>query len=270
MFEWFASQSAVLQAFLATCFTWGVTALGASLVFLLRSESRRVLDTMLGFTAGVMVAASFWSLLAPAKDYASGGSLPPWIPVTFGFLLGAAMIWVVDRLLPHLHLDAPASEVEGVATEWRRSTLLVTAITLHNVPEGLAVGVAFGAAATSGSDVAFVSACTLALGIGLQNFPEGLAVSFPLRRAGLSGRRAFAWGQVSGMVEPVAGVIGALAVTMWLPLLPWALAFAAGAMIYVVFEEVIPEAHRGGFGDHATIGAIVGFATMTALDVGLS
>jgi ZIP family zinc transporter len=269
LLDYFAALSPVVQALVATCFTWGVTALGAALVFVVRTERRVVLDTMLGFTGGVMVAASFWSLLLPAVGYAEGAGEVAWIPVTLGFLLGAGFLLAADRLLPHLHLDAPGGEVEGIPTEWRRSSLLIAAITLHNVPEGLAVGVAFGAAAASGEPAAFVSACTLALGIGLQNFPEGLAVSFPLRRAGLSGPRAFAWGQLSGTVEPVAGVLGAAAVAMWMPVLPWALAFAAGAMIFVVFEEVIPEAHRGGHGDWATLGAIVGFAVMTGLDVGL-
>ncbi len=267
--EWFAEQSPLVQAALATCFSWFVTAAGAALVFVLRGEDRRLLDGMLGFTAGVMTAASFWSLLAPAAEYAEGGVLPPWVPVTGGFVLGAVFLVVVDRLLPHLHLDAPRGEAEGLPTEWRRSTLLVTAITLHNLPEGLAVGVGFGAAAVTGDPAAFAGACTLAIGIALQNFPEGLAVSFPLRRAGLSGPRAFAWGQASGMVEPVAAVLGAAAVALWLPVLPWALAFAAGAMIFVVLEEVVPEAHRAGHGDWATMGAITGFAVMTALDVGL-
>jgi zinc transporter, ZIP family len=267
---WFLQQPAALQALLATLFTWGVTALGAALVFVLRTEQRKALDTMLGFTAGVMTAASFWSLLSPAAELAAEQGLPAWIPVTGGFLLGAMFLWSADRLLPHLHLDAPAGDVEGVPTSWGRATLLVFAITLHNIPEGLAIGVAFGAAGISDDPAALMSAVTLALGIGLQNFPEGLAVSFPLRRAGLSGPRAFAWGQLSGMVEPVAAVLGALAVGLFLPILPWALAFAAGAMVFVVVEEVIPESHRGNNGDWATMGAIFGFALMTALDVGLS
>jgi ZIP family zinc transporter len=267
--EWLSGFSPTTQAGLATLFTWGVTAAGAALVFVLPSENRRFLDAMLGFTAGVMLAASYFSLLAPAIELSEGGSLPPWLPATGGFLMGGAMLWVADRLLPHLHPHAPTAETEGVRTAWQRSTLLILAITLHNIPEGLAVGVSFGAAGLTGDDGMFASAVLLAMGIGLQNFPEGLAVAFPLRRAGLSGPRAFLWGQASGMVEPVAGIAGALAVALWAPVLPWALAFAAGAMVFVVFEEVIPEAHRAGHGDDATIGAMLGFAVMMALDVGL-
>ncbi len=266
----FAALSPVLQALLATLFTWGVTAAGAALVFVLPSENRRVLDTMLGFTAGVMLAASFWSLLAPAVDYASDSGSTAWVAVTGGFVLGAGFLRVVDRILPHVHAGSGDAPTEGIATAWKKSSLLIAAITLHNIPEGLAVGVAFGAAGVHQDPALFVGACTLALGIGLQNFPEGLAVSFPLRRAGLSKGRAFGWGQMSGMVEPVAGVIGAAAVGLWLPILPWALAFAAGAMVFVVIEEVIPESQRAGDHDLATLGAIAGFAVMTAMDVGLS
>jgi ZIP family zinc transporter len=269
MWTWFQQLSPVVQAGLATTLTWAVTAAGAALVFLLRTESRRALDTMLGFTAGVMMAASFFSLLAPAVELAEGGPLPSWVPAVGGFLLGAGGLWLVDRLLPHVHLGAETHEAEGLETTWRRSTLLVLAITLHNIPEGLAVGVSFGAAGLTGDPALFAGACMLALGIALQNFPEGLAVSFPLHRAGLSRGKAFAWGQLSGMVEPFAGIAGAAAVMLFTPILPWALAFAAGAMIFVVVEEVIPESHRGGFGDAATLGTMVGFAVMMGLDVGL-
>lgn len=269
MVEWISQFHPVVQALIATLFTWGVTALGAGLVYFVKHENRRFLDAMLGFTAGVMIAASFWSLLAPAIEMAEGGPVPSWIPATVGFLGGGAFLWIADRVLPHLHLDAPRTDVEGVDTEWQRSTLLILAITLHNIPEGLAVGVAFGAAALNPEAAPLIAAITLALGIGLQNFPEGAAVSFPLRRAGLSRGRAFFWGQVSGAVEPIAGVLGAAMVTLWLPVLPYALAFAAGAMMFVVVEEVIPESHRHGNGDDATIGAMLGFAVMMALDVGL-
>jgi ZIP family zinc transporter len=236
-------------------------------VFTAREISRRILDAMLGFAGGVMIAASFWSLLAPAIAMSQGKDLPAWVPALVGFLGGGIFLWGIDKVLPHLHLGFPTSEAEGVKTGWRRSTLLVMAITLHNIPEGLAVGVAFGALAAGMPTAAFGAAVALAIGIGIQNFPEGMAVSVPLRREGLSRRRSFMYGQLSGMVEPIAGVIGAAAVIIAQPLLPYALAFAAGAMIFVVVEEVIPEAQRGGNADLATSGAMVGFAVMMLLDV---
>ena len=269
MLDWFVSLHPVLQALLATCFTWGLTALGAAGVFLGGEMKRSVLDSMLGFAAGVMIAACFWSLLSPAIAMAEGGPLPSWVPALVGFLLGGAFLRCVDAILPHLHLNAPMREMEGVRTTWRRSTLLVVAVTLHNVPEGLAVGVAFGALAAGIPEATLPAAIALALGIGIQNFPEGMAVSFPLRREGLSERRAFWFGQLSGAVEPIAGVLGALAVVVARPLLPYALAFAAGAMIFVVIEEVIPESQRGGHTDLATLGGMLGFAAMMTLDVAL-
>ncbi len=259
----------VIQALFATLFTWGVTALGAAGVFLSRQINRRVLDTMLGFAAGVMIAASFWSLLAPAIDMADGSGVPNWLPAVAGFLLGGAFLYLVDQTLPHLNIGAPAKDVEGVKTSWQRSVLLTLAITLHNFPEGLAVGVAFGAAASGMGEAGIAGAVALAIGIGLQNFPEGLAVSAPLRREGLSRRRSFLLGQASGMVEPVAGVLGAAAVIFISPILPYALAFAAGAMIYVCVEELIPEAQRGENSDLATLGLMIGFAVMMLLDVAL-
>jgi len=260
----------VLQALVATLFTWGVTAAGAALVFFIPRENRKVLDIMLGFAAGVMLAASFWSLLAPAIELSAGKSIPAWLPATIGFLLGAVFLRIVDSLLPHVHLDAPTEAAEGVHTSWRRATLLVFAITLHNIPEGLAVGIAFGAAAHGLSSATVASAIALAIGIGLQNFPEGLAVAMPLRREGMSRWKSFTYGQLSGSVEPVAGIVGAFAVLAWQPILPFALAFAAGAMIFVVIEEVIPEAQSSGNGDAATMGAVAGFAVMMILDVALS
>ena len=238
-------------------------------MFLLRRENRLVLDVMLGFTAGVMLAASFWSLLAPAIEMAEESGVPGWLPAGIGFALGAIALRLADRLLPHVHLGSPVEQAEGVPTRLGRSTLLVLAITLHNIPEGLAVGVAFGGAAHGLPAVSVAGAVVLALGIGIQNFPEGLAVSMPLRREGLSTRRAFFYGQLSGAVEPVAGVIGAAAVLMWLPILPYALAFAAGAMVFVVIEEVVPEAQNGGNADAATLGAVAGFIVMMVLDVAL-
>jgi zinc transporter, ZIP family len=267
--DWFAQSSPVLQALAATGFTWFVTAVGSGLVFFFKTLNRQVLDAMLGFAAGVMIAASFWSLLAPAIEMAEGLGVPAWLPATVGFLLGGAFLWGVDKVLPHLHLGLPRNEAEGIPTSWRRSVLLVLAITMHNIPEGLAVGVAFGAAAAGLSTATVASATALALGIGLQNFPEGAAVSIPLRREGVSRLKSFWYGQLSGLVEPVAGVIGAALVLLIQPILPYALAFAAGAMIYVVVEELIPESQMHSITDVATIGAMLGFATMMTLDVAL-
>ena len=268
--EWFATLSPVLQAFLATCFTWGLTALGAAMVFFFKTIDRKVLDGMLGLAAGVMIAASFWSLLAPAIHMAETASrLPAWLPATVGFLMGGAFLWGVDKILPHLHLGFPREEAEGIKTAWQRSVLLVLAITLHNFPEGLAVGVAFGAVAAGIPEASLAAAMALALGIGIQNFPEGTAVSVPLRREGMSRLKAFWYGQLSGTVEPVAGVLGAAAVLYIRPILPYALAFAAGAMIYVVVEELIPESQLAGNTDVATVGSMLGFAVMMTLDVAL-
>jgi len=257
----------VLQALLATCFTWAMTAAGAAVVFTAKDISRRVLDAVLGFAAGVMIAASYWSLLAPAIEMSEGKGIPSWVPAVTGFLIGGIFLRGIDKVLPHLHLGFLTGEAEGLKTNWRRSTLLVMAITLHNIPEGLAVGVAFGALAAGLPAASLGAAIALAIGIGIQNFPEGLAVSMPLRREGLSRRRSFWYGQLSGVVEPIAGVIGAAAVMVAQPILPYALAFAAGAMIFVVIEELVPEAQRGGNTDLATMGGMVGFAIMMLLDV---
>ena len=257
----------VLQALVATTFTWGVTALGAPLVFGTKQVERKLLDAMLAFAAGVMIAASFWSLLAPSIELSRGGPLPMWIPPLIGFLAGGIFLRALDLMLPHLHPGHKMSDVEGIPTSWRRSVLLVSAITLHNIPEGLAVGVAFGAAAAGISGATIGGAVALALGIGLQNFPEGTAVAMPLRREGLSRSRSFFYGQLSAVVEPVAGVVGA-AVIFAKPILPYALAFAAGAMIFVVAEELVPEAKRGS-PDIAALALMVGFAIMMTLDVAL-
>jgi ZIP family zinc transporter len=266
---WLAQQPPVLQAFLATCFTWFVTAAGSGLVFFFKDIRRSTLDGMLGFAAGVMIAASYWSLLAPAIEMAERSGGVAWVPAAAGFLLGGAFLWLVDKLLPHLHRGFPRSEAEGIKTSWQRSVLLVLAITLHNIPEGLAVGVAFGALAANLPAASFAAAAALALGIGIQNFPEGAAVSVPLRREGMSRLKAFVYGQASGLVEPIAGVLGAVAVIVMRPILPYALAFAAGAMIYVVVEELIPESQRETISDVATIGAMLGFSVMMTLDVAL-
>ncbi|MCU0396348.1 MAG: ZIP family metal transporter [Chitinophagaceae bacterium] len=260
----------VWAALLATTFTWLVTAAGASLVFFFRKMHRGVLDAMLGFTGGVMVAASFWSLLNPSIEM-SERLFPsfPWLPAAVGFLAGGFFIFTLDKYLPHLHINFGETETEGVRTQWRRSTLLILAITLHNIPEGLAVGVLFGAAAQGMPDATLAGAITLALGIGIQNFPEGFAVAMPLRRHGVSRLKSFWYGQLSAIVEPVAGVLGAMAVIYMQPVLPFALAFAAGAMIYVVVEEVIPETQRDKYTDLAVMGFMGGFTVMMILDVAL-
>ncbi|MDD5556631.1 MAG: ZIP family metal transporter [bacterium] len=259
----------VLQALLATLFTWGMTAIGAAAALAPWRLSRRLLDGMLGFAAGVMIAASYWSLLAPAIEMSAEMGWPSWFPPAVGFLLGGACLRLADAFLPHLHLGFPLAEAEGVHTSWRRTTLLILAITLHNIPEGLAVGVAFGAVAAGMPAATFAGAVALAIGIGLQNLPEGTAVSMPLRREGVSRFRSFWYGQLSGTVEPLAGVAGAALVLVARPLLPFALAFAAGAMIFVVVEEVVPEAERGGNTDFATMGTMLGFTVMMMLDVAL-
>jgi len=271
MIEWFAGLHPVLQALLATLGTWGLTALGAAAVFFFREVDRKVLDVMLGFAAGVMIAASFWSLLAPAIEMAEGSGVPSWLPALAGFLLGGAFLWGVDLVLPHVHPGFPRQEAEGVPSELERSILLILAITLHNIPEGLAVGVAFGAlgAGAGAESVTLGGAVALALGIGIQNMPEGTAVSVPLRREGFGRFRAFWYGQLSAVVEPVAGVLGAAAVLTIRPILPYALAFAAGAMIYVVVEELVPESQAEKHSDLPTLGAMGGFALMMFLDVAL-
>lgn len=268
MEEFFVGLSPVVAALVATTFTWFVTALGAATVFFTKTVNQKLLDGMLGFTAGVMIAASFWSLLAPAIEKSEELGMIPWLPPAVGFMAGAVFLFTIDKILPHLHIGFKREEAEGIKTTWHRSVLLILAITLHNIPEGLAVGVAFGAAATMDS-VEVWGPISLAIGIGLQNFPEGLAVSMPLRREGFSRGKAFWYGQLSAIVEPVAGVIGAAAVVLMEPILPYALSFAAGAMIFVVVEEVIPEANRNKNTDIATMGAMGGFTVMMILDVAL-
>lgn len=257
----------ILAAFYATMFTWIVTAAGASLVFFFKTMNRAVLDGMLGFTGGVMVAASYWSLLAPAIEMSKGDGFEKVIPAATGFLLGALFLFALDKTLPHLHINF--KETEGIKSPWQRTTLLVLAITLHNIPEGLAVGVLFGGVAAGIPEASIAGAVTLAIGIGIQNFPEGIAVSMPLRRMGMSRRKSFMYGQSSAIVEPIAGVLGAFAVTFFTPILPYALAFAAGAMIFVVVEEVIPETQQDKNTDIATLGFIGGFIVMMSLDVAL-
>ncbi|SMO91410.1 ZIP family metal transporter [Gracilimonas mengyeensis] len=269
---WFFELNPVIQALIGGLFTWGVTSLGAALVFFTRTVSNKLLDGMMGFAAGVMIAASVWSLIIPSIDMAEAQGIIPWLPAVIGFLLGGLFLRICDYYLPHLHIGLPRDAAEGVETKWKRTTLLVLAITLHNIPEGLAIGVLFGAASL-GLDVAggatVAAAIVLALGIGIQNFPEGVAISMPLRRDGVSVWKSFNYGQLSGIVEPISAVIGAAAVIFVQPMLPYALAFAAGAMIYVVIEELIPESQMHGNTDLATVGAMVGFCVMMVLDVAL-
>lgn len=272
MLDWLSQFSPVMQAFMGTMFTWIVTALGASLVFFFKKINQSTLNGMLGFAAGVMTAASFWSLLAPGIEMAEELGQTPWLTAVIGFLGGGAFLFIVDKLLPHIHPGMDTSKAEGIKTNWQRSILLVLAITLHNIPEGLAVGVAFGAVAYGLPSASLAGAVALAIGIGLQNFPEGAAVSIPLRREGFSRKKAFLYGQASGVVEPISGVLGAIAVIAMRPILPYALAFAAGAMMYVVVEELIPEGQKKEEGVHSdvtTIGYMVGFAVMMLLDVAL-
>ena len=275
-YKWFISQSPIIQALLAGLFTWGLTAIGAALVFLFKSSNRKVLDMCLGFTGGVMIAASFWSLLSPAietveKQQELGiTNLPIWFAPAVGFLLGALFLYYLDKKIPHLHLFESVENAEGPKTDLKKTELLVLAIALHNIPEGLAVGVAFGALA-HGMDIGIEigGAIALAIGMGLQNAPEGFAVSMPLRRQGMSKFKSWQWGQLSAIVEPIFAVIGAAIVMSVYPILPYALAFAAGAMIFIVVEEVIPESQRGGNIDLASIGLILGFIVMMILDVSL-
>lgn len=270
--QWFLDMSAINQALFAGLFTWGMTALGAGVVFLTKNVSQKLLDSMLGFAAGVMIAASVWSLIIPSIDMTDAMGGIGWLPAAFGFLTGGLFLRICDAYLPHLHLGLPRQDAEGVETSWRRSTLLVLAITLHNIPEGLAVGVLFGAAA-SGIDptgtATIAGAAALGLGIGIQNLPEGTAVSVPLRREGIGVGKSFYYGQLSGVVEPVFAVVGAVAVIYVQPILPFALAFAAGAMMYVVIEELIPESQHHGNADIATVGTMIGFTLMMVLDVAL-
>lgn len=269
MMDWFLSQNVIFLAFLAGLFTWATTAFGASLVFFFKSISPKVYTVMLGFAAGIMLAASFWSLLMPAIEMAKENGTTPWIPAAVGFLCGGFFLRVMDMLIPHLHLGAADSDKEGPKTGLQRSWLMIFAVTLHNIPEGLAVGVAFGALASNSDPMSMMAALTLAIGIGLQNIPEGFAVSAPLRGEGFSRGKSFFFGQLSGSVELVGAIIGAAIASQMTTILPYALAFAAGAMIYVIIEELIPESQQSKHADLATIATMVGFVVMMVLDVAL-
>ena len=276
--DFFKQQdSPILMALYAGLFTWILTALGAALVFFFKSTNRKFLDMALGFTAGVMIAASFWSLIAPAinaveiQNELGQSSMPSFLPPAIGFFMGAIFMFILDKAIPHLHIFGKLKDAEGPKTDLKKTSLLVLAIAIHNIPEGLAVGVAFGALfIPEFADVYTLGAAVaLGIGIGLQNFPEGFAVSMPVRRAGLSRRKSWFWGQLSAIVEPIFAVIGAALVMLVWPILPYALSFAAGAMIFIVVEEVIPESQKGGNTDLATMGLIAGFIVMMSLDVAL-
>ena len=277
LYQWFIKQTPIIQALIGGLFTWILTAIGASLVFFFNSSNRKALDMCLGFTGGVMIAASFWSLLAPAiaaveqQQKIGMTTLPVWFAPAVGFLLGALFLYYLDKKIPHLHLFEKIENAEGPKTNLKKTELLIFSIALHNIPEGLAVGVAFGALATTGLDtgIEMGGAIALAIGMGLQNAPEGFAVSMPLRREGFSKFKSWWWGQLSAIVEPIFAVIGAAIVISVYPILPYALAFAAGAMIFIVVENVVPESHRGGNVDLASIGLILGFIVMMILDVSL-
>jgi ZIP family zinc transporter len=270
MGDYLQQVSPVTQALLATLFTWGVTALGAALVFFTKTVNQKFMDSMMGFAAGVMIAASFWSLLAPGIEMAEQLGHIAWLTASIGFLGGGIFMRLTDLFLPHLHPGLDMTKSEGVKTSWQRSTLLVLAITLHNIPEGLAVGVAFGAVAANLPSATIGGAIALAIGIGIQNFPEGAAVSLPVRREGMGLFKSFMMGQASGMVEPIAAVIGAAFVLSMRDILPYALCFAAGAMIFVVTEELIPESQRNEKNiDIVTMATMVGFTVMMILDVAL-
>ncbi len=264
---WFSSLSHPFQAFLATCFTWGVTALGAGLVFFLRTPRKNFMDAMLGFAGGVMIAASFWSLLSPSIEMAEGLGMIPWFAALAGFLGGGALLFSGDKL--YEYLDGRSSSLAESESR-KRCLMLITSITLHNIPEGMAVGVAFGSTAYGLEGATLAAACLLALGIGIQNFPEGTAVSVPLRREGFSRGKAFFYGQLSGIVEPAFGVLGAVLVLKVRLLLPFLLSFAAGAMIYVVVEELIPESQTNSKKALMALFTLVGFSVMMVLDIALS
>lgn len=261
------SLSPIILAIIAGIFTWFMTALGASMVLMIRKVNQKIFDAALGFAAGVMIAASFWSLLQPAIEMSEKLNIVSWLPPAIGFLLGAIFLRLFDMFIPHLHLQSPIHEVEGIKVSLRRSTLLVLAVTLHNIPEGLAVGVSFGAHAIKPDEVSLISSVILAIGIGIQNIPEGFAISMPLRAEGLSRMKSFFIGQISGIVEPLFAIVGVLMVEVMQNLLPYALGFAAGAMIFITVEELIPESQKKGNSDIATAGLIIGFTLMMILDV---
>lgn len=264
MIELFINLNHVTQALIATLFTWGVTALGAAFVFFFKRVRKGIMDAMLGFAAGVMIAASFWSLLSPAIEMSENLGMISWLVAALGFIGGGLLLFIGDKIFNRMD-----KKNKYTNTSFKRCLMLITSITLHNIPEGLAVGVAFGSLTYGIEGATLAAACLLALGIGIQNFPEGTAVSVPLRREGFSRKRAFFFGQISGIVEPISGVIGALLVTKIRTLLPFLLAFAAGAMIYVVVEELIPESQTNEKKDLIALFTLIGFSVMMILDIAL-
>lgn len=267
MLDFFINLNPMIQAFIATLFTWSITMLGASLVFLFKKVNKNVMDAMLGFAAGVMISASFFSLLNPGIEMAESLDMIPWIICTIGFMGGGILLYIGDKIFNFF--DKKFSKEDNNKTSIKRCLMLIFSITLHNIPEGLAVGVAFGSIIYGLDGANFSSACLIALGIGLQNFPEGTAVSVPLRREGLSRKKSFIFGSLSGIVEPISGVIGALLVLRVQKLMPFLLSFAAGAMIYVVIEELIPESQTNKKKDLMAFFTLIGFAIMMILDVSL-
>lgn len=263
MINWFIELNPILQALLATIFTWGVTCLGASLVFIFKKINKSVMDAMLGFAGGVMIAASFWSLLAPAIEMAESLNMTAWLVAFLGFFLGGLLLFIGDKFFDIYN------KRHKKQNSVKRMVMLISSITLHNIPEGLVVGVAFGSVAYGLEGATIASACLLALGIGIQNFPEGTAVAVPLRREGISRRKSFFFGQLSGIVEPLAGVLGALLAIKIRMILPFLLAFAAGAMIYVVVEEIVPESQTNKRKDLMALFTLVGFSVMMILDISL-
>lgn len=257
----------LIQALFAGGFTWFLTALGSGFVFVTKKFNQKIFDFLLGLAGGVMLSASFWSLLLPAIEMSSHLERFSWFPASFGFLLGTVFLRLIDRILPHLHLGFSKSEPEGLKTSWKATVLLTLAITLHNIPEGLAVGVAIGAVSLGLAETTLASVLALTVGIGIQNIPEGFAVAVSLRREGMSRIKSFWYGQLSAIVEPISAVLGVVMVLVMRKLLPYALGFASGAMVFVVVEEVIPESQRHKNTDLATAGVILGFLLMMVLDV---
>lgn len=267
--NYFSSLSPVLQALIAALFTWGVTMMGAAIVFFFKEVKKGVMDALLGFSAGVMIAASFWSLLSPAIDMANSLKMNAWVVAFLGFISGGLLLFIGDKIYSFFSEKKQYGTNYGGNHKIKRCLMLIFSITLHNIPEGLVVGVAFGSLAYGIEGATLASAITLAIGIGLQNFPEGSAVSLPLRRDGMSRKKAFFLGQLSGIVEPIAAVIGAILVLKIQTLLPFLLAFAAGAMIYVVVEELIPESQSNQKKDLMALFTLIGFSIMMILDVAL-
>ncbi|MCM8801788.1 MAG: ZIP family metal transporter [Candidatus Omnitrophica bacterium] len=259
----------LLQSLIGGLFTWFITLIGALTIFLNKKSDRKIFDVALGFAGGVMLAASFFSLLLPSIEYSKKLLIPLWFPVSLGFLGGALFLLLFDKIIPHLHINSKIENKEGIKTELPVYFLLVFAITLHNIPEGLAIGVSFGSLKYNNTFENFLNSLSLTIGIGIQNFPEGLAVSLPLSTSGISKLKSFILGQLSGLIEPLFALVGAFFVSYFSKILPYALSFAAGAMIYVIIEEVIPETQKEGNIDISTFSFIIGFVIMTILDISI-